>query len=551
MSNAPTSPPPWWALLGLAVLATALNAAKPCQADDFTYLRFAQEFADHPLAPYDFKYELPPYELDGIHVLVPPVVPYWLALATRVGGDGPVWLRACLFPFVALFVVAAYALLRRVGCPFPALLAGALLFSPVVLPGINCMLDVPALALVLAAAAVQWRAGESGSWGLALLAGLLAGLAMQTKYTAFVAVPLLVLAGLLQGRWRLGLASALLAGGLFVGWEGFLVASQGTSHFLAALEGRSGSPVLRMLHLVLPSITHSGALLAGLASMGLVALGRPRLALLPLGLALVTVPLLACLPEPWLVWGPTKHPWQVGFGLGHVLHGLAGLMAIAATGVVVWRLTREDTTPLGRFLLAWLVLEVGAMFLLSPFPAARRYMGCVAVLALLVGRLAGRLHGKGVPLMEYRWAAAATALLGLMYFSVDFAEAWALEQSAARAVARAARVADGGRTWSCAWVGFEYYAERAGARPFTREVAPRPGDAVVVLEHDHTQAFAERPPIVGGLEWAEEGQVPCLLPVCLGTGYYAGRSPLSRSVGPPRRAIIYRVTGKLKYPGDT
>jgi hypothetical protein len=548
MSNAPTPRAPWWALLSIAALVTALNAVKPCHGDDQAYLEYARAFAEHPLRPYDFKYSLPPFQFDGMTVLVPPVVPYWLALGIRLVGNDPIWLRLWLLPFLALFVWAGYTLGRRAGCPFPALLTGALLCSPGLLPGINCMLDVPALALVLATVAVQWRAARRGSWGLALCAAVLAGLAMQTKYTAFVTVPLLALAGILNRRWLLGVMAALVALGLFVGWECFLVTTQGQSHFMVALGLRSSGPGFRMLRLLLPTLTQIGALAAGFASMALVALGRPRLALLPLGLALVAVPLLALLPESWVFWVQAKHSWNGGFGLGHVLHGAAGATAVLASGLMVWRLLREDASPLGRFLLVWLALEVAALFVLSPFPAARRYIGTVAVLALLVGRLAGRFSLSDNSLVPYRWAAAATVLLGLTYFTADFAEAWGLYCSARQAVGRAAEVADGGQTWSFGWIGFEYYAERAGARPFNCMKPPRKGDVLVVLDHEFTRLPIQQLP-TSELEKIEEVPVPCPLPVGTGTGYYGGRLPLGRLLGPPRRALLYRVKGPLKYPG--
>src|SRR5262249_22650914 len=120
-----------------------------------------------------------------------------------------------------------------------------------------------------------------------------------------------------------------------------------------------------------------------------------------------------------------------------------------------------------------------------------------AVLALLVGRLAGRFPLSVSSLVPYRWAVAGTGLLGLGYFTADFAEAWALHWSAKQGVVRAFQVAAGGQTWSFAWHGFEYYAERAGAQPFDWKKPPRQGDVVVVLEHDFTQLPVQQLPASG------------------------------------------------------
>ena len=64
--------------------------------------------------------------------------------------------------------------------------------SPTFLPSFNLMLDIPAVALSLSALEVFFRACARRSWPLTALAGLIAGLAMETKYIA-VTVPIAML----------------------------------------------------------------------------------------------------------------------------------------------------------------------------------------------------------------------------------------------------------------------------------------------------------------------------------------------------------------------
>jgi hypothetical protein len=72
--------------LGLAIILTLANAAKPVLIDDTAYLSYAQRIAAHPTDPYGFTmfwYTVPE---PAFEVLCPPVLPYWLALGVRLFG---------------------------------------------------------------------------------------------------------------------------------------------------------------------------------------------------------------------------------------------------------------------------------------------------------------------------------------------------------------------------------------------------------------------------------------------------------------------------------
>src|SRR5262245_18723565 len=96
------------------------------------------------------------------------------------------------------------------------------------------MLDVPALALALGALAVFFRACDRDSFALAALAGLMAGLGMETKYTGFLAPAAMLLYAVLFRRLRLWPAAAIEAVQLFVAWEFLIALLYGESHFLCA-----------------------------------------------------------------------------------------------------------------------------------------------------------------------------------------------------------------------------------------------------------------------------------------------------------------------------
>src|SRR5262249_34041177 len=110
--------------------------------------------------------------------------------------------------------------------------------------------------------------------GRAALAGLLAGLAMQTKYTGFLAPGVMLLHAGLLGRRRLGLLAAALAVVLFVGWGAWVAQRYGASHFLFHLRQRG--PLVHKFRLMLPLFCLLGALAPAAALLGLIALGASR-----------------------------------------------------------------------------------------------------------------------------------------------------------------------------------------------------------------------------------------------------------------------------------
>src|SRR5262245_50128902 len=93
-------------LLGLALLFTLLNAAKPLTIDDTAYHYFASQSAADPLHPYGFQLIWYYITEDAMNVLAPPVLPAWWGLGMRLLGDSPVLWKLWLFPFAAAFVFA-------------------------------------------------------------------------------------------------------------------------------------------------------------------------------------------------------------------------------------------------------------------------------------------------------------------------------------------------------------------------------------------------------------------------------------------------------------
>jgi hypothetical protein len=422
---------PWLLPAILTLFWTVSNAAKPLHIDDATYYRFARQAYEHPADPYGFSILYFNRPLPANHVLAPPVVPYWWAAGMRLLGDEPWRWKLWFLPFAALFVFSLWDLLRAFAPRHAGILLVGIVLGPAVFPGFNLMTDIPAQGLALAAIslfrrAVRSRTRESSarrgyrSWALAVVSGVLAALAAQTKYTGFLSLAAIVLYAVTAGpaprrSWSLillTLLSIITALVLFSSWEILIARRYGESHFLFHLANQASATGSKM-HLVVPLMTLLGYLAPGLLVMAILVSAKK----------------------------------------GH------SSFSTAAAGNDDSPSAEKNECPL--FIIVWLSLEIAGYFLLSPFAAARRIIGIVIVGTILVGRYTSTAGWDAACL---RVAMLLTALLGLGYAALDWREADAQRQAAVAAVNRIRTDAPGRTIWYCGYWGFQFYAERAGAR---------------------------------------------------------------------------------------
>ncbi len=204
-----------------------------------------------------------------------PFCPTGCALTAANGPEDPFIWKLWLLPFALLFTFLLHWFYRRFATGLELPMVVMTLFSPTFLPSLNLMLDIPALTLALAAMFCYFRGVDcctrSSGWGWIVLSGLLAGLATQTKYTAFVPVAAIGLHALLYRRAVRGFVVGLLAVSIFVGWEQYVAWRHGESHFLVSIHRRSPR-LLSRFNQIAPSIGFMGGLAPGLLLLGLLAL---------------------------------------------------------------------------------------------------------------------------------------------------------------------------------------------------------------------------------------------------------------------------------------
>jgi hypothetical protein len=552
-----------WLLLGLALLYTLLNALKPLHMDDTAHYYYAARIAAHPLDPYGFQvfwYEQPQ---DANHVLTPLLSDYWWAVAIRLFGDR-VWLwKLWLLPFSLVFVFACYRLLCRIAHGLALPLTALTVLSPTFLPSLNCMLDVPALGLSLYAVLLFLEACDRSSLAQSVLAGLVAGCAMQTKYTALLAPATMLLYAVLFGKLRQGLVAAGIAALLFIGWEGLVALRYGESHFLHHAHDQSDTLVDKLL-MPMPMLNVVGGLMPAVVLLGLAALGRTRAVRLAWGGAVVLgYFLIAFIPERFALYSSR---FVIGgkFTLGDVVFASFGVVACAVVGAMLCRLgrlARKDwwvrfragRYRLEGFLILWLALEAAGCLALSPFPAARRAMGLVVVATFCVGRLAS-LTSRTTPRRRLVWVIALFGmLLGLVVYLADLRDAYASKTGAEGAAAWIEAQGRPGAVWYVGHWGFQFYAEQAGMQPVVpNRTQLQKGDWLVVPDKLINQQTIQIAP--QATELVEVYTVEDWLPLRTVPGYYGGYAPLEHKEGPRLTVRVYRVTADFvpegKLPED-
>jgi hypothetical protein len=528
-------------LLILAAFVTFLNSLKPLHMDDADYYTYATQIARAPLDPYGFEVK------EGVpanHYLVPPVLPYWLAIASKLFGDQLALWKWWLLPFALLFVLSLHSALARFAPGFELPLVCMTALSPAFLPSWNLMLDLPALAISLCGLVTFFRACDKQSVLLGALAGLLLGIAAQTKYTAFVAPAVAIVYAFLCGRPRLGFLTLALSVAVFVGWECFIAAQYGESHFIYSLHQRGGGFGTRVARLFLPLIGLLGGVAPGLALVGLLALGVRRRFIGILAVAM-------CLGYVALVLAPDRYAvlfrdagGRERLTLSNVIFGLCGLSVCAIVGAAAWRLCRrqrdgEIGSAIFRadlFLVLWLTLELAGYLVLSPFPATRRLVGLLVVATIIAGRLASE-SGVSLPRIRLmRWLMVGTAALGLCYFAVDLRDALAQRKVAQTAALRIRGEDPGAKIWCYGAWGFKHYARAAGMLPIVSDPSRVHAGDWLVVGYQPFEPWTGMDGFAPVTEVAAKDRLPVRMMPC----YYGGRTGFEHCDGPRFWSVVYR-----------
>ncbi|MGL6074309.1 MAG: hypothetical protein ACRC8S_09120 [Fimbriiglobus sp.] len=542
----------------LALVVVLLNAIKAPVVDDTAYLFHARHLSQNPTHPYSFElfwYSAPE---PAMGVLLPPVLPYWLALGISLFGENLFLLKLTLLPFLWLFTRSIHSLLKTIAPGWENYGLVVMVCSPVVLPMINFMLDIPAISLGLGSVALLMARPRLG-----VVVGVLGALAIQTKYTMLVLPGVWVAWGITAREWRGPLMALLAAAVLLVGWETFVWHQEGASHFLIQVSAHShlGEANLTTWQKLQDFIGDKGALgnpaialLGGLGvGWGLLAgwsLNWPRMLLL--GTALVIVVgygLIVCLPASSLVL--LSHP-DTGVALctfPQFLFLTLGGCTIGTVLLAIFKLIKDETwdEPYTVFLVIWLLGELATYFILTPFPAGRRIISLTLVIGLLVLRAMSQNTTARFSLV--RWLAVFCVGHGILIAALDLWDAEAERDLGHKTIAEVVKLKKpSDAIYTQGHWGWQYIMDRGGVSLIEPgRTLLKPGDWLIhpvqpghvdFYRPYHGQADYRLP---DHLEFHGEWVWEDMISATTVPNLYGGKIPFQGRDHPRLRVRIYRV----------
>lgn len=431
LGNPWLSPTRW---LPAALVALALVALpKPPVIDEESYLWLGKNvsFADPYAWTRAWQGE------SGAVYAHPPLFLWWMKLASWLEHPAALRLFAGV-PFVALYGWAAALWMRRT-THHPYLAAAALLGSTTVVLGVQdtLMIDLPYVALLTLALAAYREGLEDDKRAWYSIAGCALGLAVETKYPAALAIPVLMASPVRPPP--LAFWAPLI--GIVGGVEGYLFAVRGEWHPWVVWQNRELIAHGPLDNRALGTLARAALLPVGVSLL----LTRPLHIAVGAGLSVVAV-----------AWArpPELSASSVAFLLG--LSAFGGALLSRATAGALSPVTRRRKGDRGdsRMLGGIVLVVVGGVVLLHNYAAARYLWPAAVPIAILVARSAEEVaQGKRALLIT----AAAGALLALSLALADWKFA-AAHTSVARAVV-AAKIET--KAFMGEW-GFRYVLEADG-----------------------------------------------------------------------------------------
>ncbi len=411
----------------------------------------------------------------------PPLMSYFLAGVASLFGWNKIALHLACLGVAFLAATGIYSLAQR-WCERPLLATLVAIFTPAFLVSSSTLMcDVPMLGFWIWALVLWERALANGQnpW-LFVGAGALAGLAVLTKYSAVVLLPLLPVLSLLRTRkagWWLGLAVPLI---VLAGYEWVTARMYGKGLFSAAVY------YARMHPAVFPG---------GWKARGIIGLAFAGGSLLPL---LFFAPLLwrrrVLLAGGVVIFGILLGIFYQGSNLGLIhlwgnpelmnhrdfvlqvmLLTAGGLHLLLLVAAEAWQRRDRISVMLALWIISGLLFAVVLNWTVN----ARSFLPIVPAAAILLVRRLGTARENPVAGVRLSWPLipAAAITLSLVVADCQMADS---DRAAAKQIAAEYKPANH-HLWFEGHGAFQFYMEKLGGQPIDVERSVfEPGDVVVV-----------------------------------------------------------------------
>lgn len=487
-------------ILGIILIGTlAPFANKAIQTDDALFVWTGQWIQGHP---FDFFGGKTNWWSSTIPMWVanwnPPLMSYFLAAIASIFGWAEIPLHvACIG---AAFAAAAgiYAL-AKIWCPSPLLATVIAIFTPAFLVSSNTLMcDVQMLAFWVWSMAVFVRGLETEARWWFALAGVLAGLAILTKYSGAMLLPLLAAMGVLHkrkaGSWLIAVTVPVVIIALY---EWLTARLYGHGLFSAAghyaQSHRFGFPGGAAAK------TMIGLAFAGGSLLPIFLLGpwlwRPRtwtiggtaiLAVLIGGFALYNPGLI----HPWMDPAAWDN-WALRLEVALLI--LAGLQLIFIAATDLWR--EQDITSLTLFL--WIMGVLIFAGVLNWTVSARSFLpGAPAAAILAVRRLKTVNRNSNLP-ASLAAPICLAVIVALSLVATDYQTANATRSLAMRFATE--YTAKGHQLWIEGHSGFQYYLQRSGGKSVDAENSLLEPDDIVAISWSSGSSIDLPPGSIGAV----------------------------------------------------
>ncbi len=479
-------PPVVWVLaFTLACLVPFIN--KAFHIDDTLFIRAAEQIQKHPADFYGFSmnwFGFPqPFPLDFEN---PPLTCYYIALVGSVAGwSEPALHAAFLLPALA----AAWGVfsLARLYSQRPLVAALATVLTPAFLiSATNVMCDIMLMALWVWSLVLFERGLENNRWRLFLGSGLLAGLAVLTKFTGLALIPLIGAYGFTRqpklGRWAVTLCIPVL---FAIAYEWVTYCLYGHGLLFAATAYSSHGRAFLGTHLLEQTVLGLGFAGGSFLTLLLyVPLLWSRRAVL-VGLCLLA-PVAFLLPSFGHLQPLLLHAGRLNWLtlIQNFLFVAGGLHILLLVGNDFWH--RRD--PVSFLLVTWVLGIFVFAIALNWTVNGRSFLPAAPALGILLARRlelrANSAAPRPAPRARALWPALAGGILSLCLVRADYHFARLNRVAAAQICAQYLK--PGNSLWFEGHWGFQYYMEKYGAKPMDVSVSKLPSGDILVLPSNST-----------------------------------------------------------------
>lgn len=452
-------------VLAGAVCLPFLN--KPFHIDDPVVLHVTSRILENPLDPYSGTLNwtdraIPTWEA----TTNPPLMSYFLAPLAALSNKSEVVLHAGTLLFFILLAGSVWALARRF-CEEPVWGVLFVFLSPAVMVSGNVMRDIPAAALGLSALALFVSGTDRDDRRRLFWGGVLVGLAILTKYSMAVFVPLMMLYACLHRkyRWALWVWPSVLLVGI---WCLHNQLVYGRIHILYLLLERSYAV----------GVSRWDKLLAALPILGS-AVFLPPLLLRHRRGPREAASLIGGLGAAAAAWAMVGGRFDGQFIFWVAAGGFLLIFGLSEGWTALRRRPgSERRSADGIFLAVWFFAPLVFSILFTPFQAVRHLIAALPALVFLT------LRALGAPpfsLFLRRTAVGMIAVQAVVGLAVNLAdyEFAAVYRTFAGEMALEQPV-DGAKIWYAGHWGWQFYAERAGFRALAAD-RPFPGEGDMLI----------------------------------------------------------------------